>query len=71
MVHQARSRAIIVCLKAESLPNQKKSAPPKKAPKDARTQSERFEEFAREHGAVDDVLDRALSDVAAAKPKKD
>lgn len=46
--------------------------PPKKTPpkKDERTQQQRFEDFAREHGAVDDVLDRALSDVAKAKPKK-
>lgn len=44
----------------------KKTAPKK----DERTQQQRFEDFAREHGATDDVLDKALGDVAKAKPKK-
>jgi hypothetical protein len=39
----------------------------KKKPADTRTQRERFEEFAIEHGATEDVLDRALSDVAKSK----
>ena len=38
--------------------------------KDTRTQAERFEQFAREHEATEDVLDCALGDVAKAKPKK-
>jgi hypothetical protein len=49
-----------------------KKAPPKKTQpkKDERTQKERFIDFAREHGADEDVLDKALGDVAKAKPKK-
>lgn len=45
---------------------------PKKPPKqkkDERPQRERFEQFAREHGATEDVLDKALGDVAKAKAK--
>lgn len=47
--------------------------PKKPKPKDTRTQQQRFEDFAREHGATEDVLDKALGDVAASatKPKKD
>jgi len=51
----------------------KKSAPKKKRAKakDTRTQRERFEQFAIEHGATDDVLDKALGEVADAKAKRD
>ena len=45
------------------------SAKPKKD-EDTRTQQQRFKDFAREHGATEDVLDKALGEVAAAKPKK-
>jgi len=48
----------------------KKAAKKAKPKKDERTQRERFEQFAREHGADDDVLDRALGDVAKSKPAK-
>lgn len=43
-----------------------KKTPAKKTPakKDERTQRERFEDFAREHGATEDVLDKALGDIA-------
>ena len=47
----------------------KKTAPKPSPKKDERTQRERFEQFAREHGATEDVLDKALGDVAKAKPK--
>lgn len=45
--------------------------PPKKEPKpkDTRTQQQRFEEFAREHGATEDVLDKAMVDIGKARPK--
>lgn len=43
---------------------------PQKPPKDTRTQRERFEQFAREHGATEEVLDKALGDVKMPKPKK-
>lgn len=50
-----------------------KKAPAKKAKpkKDERTQRERFEQFAREHGATEDVLDKAISNLTkeAKKPK--
>ncbi|MFN3463320.1 MAG: hypothetical protein ACK4X1_04515 [Terricaulis sp.] len=45
--------------------------PKKPKPKDTRTQQQRFEDFAREHGATEDVLDKALGDVKKPKPKKD
>lgn len=51
-------------------PTPTKKAPANPKPKDERTQQQRFEDFAREHGATDEVLDRALVDVAKAKPKK-
>lgn len=46
-----------------------KKAPAKKSKpkKDERTQKQRFIDFAREHGAEEDVLDKALSDVAKSK----
>lgn len=49
-----------------------KKTPAKKTPpkKDDRTQKQRFIDFAREHGADEDVLDKALGDVAKAKSKK-
>jgi len=49
-----------------------KKVPAKKQAKkkDERTQRQRFIDFAREHGAEEDVLDRALGDVANAKTKK-
>lgn len=48
-----------------------KIPPPKPKPKkDERTQKERFIDFAREHGATEDVLDKALGDVSRAKSKK-
>lgn len=48
-----------------------KKTPAKPKPKkDEGSQRERFEQFAREHGATDDVLDRALGDVANTNPKK-
>jgi hypothetical protein len=45
-------------------PKAKKPKPPEKP------QGERFKEFARSHGAEEDVLDRALREVGKAKPKK-
>jgi hypothetical protein len=48
-------------------------APKSKKPpsKDARTQGERFMDFAREHGADDPgALDKALGQIAADKPEK-
>lgn len=49
----------------------KPAAPKTKKPKvPEKPQRERFIEFAEEHGAEHDVLDRALSDVAKAKPKR-
>lgn len=33
--------------------------------KDTRTQQQRFMDFAREHGATEDVLDKALGEVAS------
>jgi hypothetical protein len=47
-----------------------KKPPRKPQTKETRSQSERFKQFAREHGATEDVLDKALGDVAKAKPKK-
>lgn len=45
----------------------KKKAP---KPKDERTQRERFEQFANEHGATEDVLEKALREPAVKqKPK--
>lgn len=41
------------------------SKPPKKAQKPRTDQSERFKQFALEHGATEDVLDKALGDVAS------
>lgn len=48
----------------------KKSPAKAKPPKDARTQGERFAQFAREHGADEDVLDKALGDIAPTKRAK-
>ena len=44
-------------------PMNPRPAKAKKAP-DTRTQAERFEQFARDHGATEDVLDGALGDKA-------
>jgi hypothetical protein len=46
-----------------------KPAVKKRAKAPERPQRERFEQFAREHGATEDVLDKALSDVEKAKKK--
>lgn len=43
----------------------------KKASAKPLPQGERFKRFAEEHGATDDVLDKALREVGKAKPKKD
>jgi hypothetical protein len=43
--------------------------PVKSKAKDNRSQKQRFEDFAREHGATEDVLDKALGDVAKSKSK--
>jgi hypothetical protein len=40
-------------------------------PRDPKAQSKAFMEFARAHGATEDVLDKALREVGKAKPKKD
>ncbi|MGE0533130.1 MAG: hypothetical protein AB7P35_17615 [Hyphomonadaceae bacterium] len=52
----------------------KKKSAPKKKPAGTRPQAERFEQFAREHGATQEVLDKALGEIAEAprvapKPK--
>lgn len=54
----------------ESFHMQKKQSPAKQKPKDERTQRERFEQFAREHGATENVLEKALGDVAKARSGK-
>lgn len=48
----------------------KKTEPKPSPKKDERTQQQRFEEFAREHGATEDALDKALGEIAAAKSSK-
>ncbi len=48
----------------------KPKKPQKKLPEDTRTQQQRFEDFARAHGATDEVLDRAMGDVAKDKAKR-
>lgn len=60
----------------ESFHMQKKKPAVKKKPADPRSQAERFEQFAREHGATEDVLDKAMGEIAEAprvapKPKRD
>lgn len=37
-----------------------------KAKSDNRPQRDRFEQFAREHGATEDVLDKAMGEIAEA-----
>lgn len=46
------------------------ATPKKPKSKDTRTQQQRFEDFAREHGATEDVLDKVLGDVAQARTKR-
>lgn len=46
-----------------------KPAAKKKTKAAEKPQRERFEQFAREHGATEDVLDKALGDVAKAKKR--
>ena len=55
----------------KSLYDEGMAEPKKPKPKDTRTQQQRFEDFAREHGATEDVLDKALKDVAKPKEKRD
>lgn len=45
--------------------------PKKPKPKDTRTQQQRFEDFARDHGAIEDVLDKALREPKVREKPKD